>query len=121
VLAASAHKGSKSIDEYVRSLNGRIQSMVAVRGLMSQSGWKDVWLGTLVGKQLAPYATGENVTFSGEDIGLNTAEIQAVAMVLHELVTNAAKYARYPCPMGGYAQRGTRKPGRGREAAGRVA
>jgi two-component sensor histidine kinase len=77
MLAASTRKGSTSIDEYVRSLNGRIQ---------------DVGLGALVGKQLAPYASGSNVTIAGEDIILGAAEIQAVATVLHELVTNAAKY-----------------------------
>jgi two-component sensor histidine kinase len=100
MLAASMRKGSTSIDDYVRSLNTRIQSMAAVHSLMSESRWKDVALGTLVGKQLAPYATGENVTFSGEDIRLNAAEIQALAMVLHELVTNAAKYGSLSVPEG---------------------
>jgi two-component sensor histidine kinase len=92
MLAASTRKGSTSIDEYVRSLNGRIQSMAIAHNLLSQSGWQDVGLGALVGKQLAPYASGSNVTIAGEDIILGAAEIQAVATVLHELVTNAAKY-----------------------------
>jgi PAS domain S-box-containing protein len=100
MLAASTRKGSTSIDEYVRSLNGRIQSMAAAHGLLSQSGWQNVGLGALVGKQLAPYASGSNVTIKGEDIILGAAEIQAVAMVLHELVTNAAKYGSLSVPDG---------------------
>jgi two-component sensor histidine kinase len=100
MLAASTRKGSTSIDEYVSSLNGRIQSMAAAHGLLSQSGWQNVGLGPLVRKQLAPYATGSNMTITGEDIMLSAAEIQAVAMVLHELVTNAAKYGSLSVPSG---------------------
>jgi two-component sensor histidine kinase len=60
--------------------------------LLSESGWQNVGLGTLVRNQLAPYATSTNVTISGADVMVNSAETQAVARVLHELVTNAAKY-----------------------------
>jgi PAS domain S-box-containing protein len=100
MLAKSTLTGSTSIDEYVRSLNGRIESMAAAHGLLSQSGWHNVGLSALVQKQLAPYATGSNVTITGEDIVLSAAEIQAVAMVLHELVTNAAKYGSLSVPNG---------------------
>jgi PAS domain S-box-containing protein len=100
MLSASTRKGSTSIDEYIRSFNGRIQSMAAAHNLLSQSGWQNVGLGSLVHNQLAPYSTGSNVTVTGEDITLSAAEIQAVAMVLHELVTNAAKYGSLSLPSG---------------------
>ncbi len=100
MLGASTRKGSTSIDEYVRSLNGRIQAMAAAHDLLSQCGWQNAGLGALVEKQLAPYATGENVTIKGEDFTLSAAEVQAVAMVLHELVTNAAKYGSLSIPHG---------------------
>ncbi len=92
MLAASTRYATATIDKYVSSLQGRIQSMAVAHGLLSQSGWQNVGLGTLVGKQLAPYASGSNVMIKGEDIILDAAEIQALAMVLHELVTNAVKY-----------------------------
>ncbi len=100
MLAASTRKGSTSINEYVSSLEGRIQSMAVAHGLLSQSGWQNVGLGALVEKQLAPYASGSNVTIKGEDIVLSAAEIQALAMVLHELVTNAVKYGSLSVPDG---------------------
>jgi PAS domain S-box-containing protein len=100
MLAASTRKDSTSIDEYLRALNGRIQSMATAHSLLSRSGWQNVGLGSLVRNQLAPYATGSNVTITGKDIMLSAGEIQAVAMVLHELVTNAAKYGSLSVPNG---------------------
>jgi PAS domain S-box-containing protein len=100
VLAADTREGSTSIDEYVRSLNGRIQSMAAAHSLLSQSSWQNVGLEVLVSNQLAPYSTGANVTIAGDDIMLSAAEMQSVAMVLHELVTNAVKYGSLSIPNG---------------------
>jgi PAS domain S-box-containing protein len=100
VVAMSTRQGSRSIDEFLRSLNGRIQSMAAAHTLLSKSGWQSVRLDALVRNQLAPYATDTNVAISGTDVMLIAAEIQAVARVLHELVTNAAKYGALSIPGG---------------------
>ncbi len=100
MIAASTDSGRTSVDEYVRSLEGRIQSMAAAHDLLTQSGWQNVGLTPLVRNQLAPYATGSNVTITGADIMLSAAETQAMAMVLHELVTNAAKYGSLSVPNG---------------------
>lgn len=92
VVAMYTREGSRSMDEFVRALDGRIQSMAAAHALLSQSRWQAVGLTDLVRHQLAPYATEANIAISGPDVMLGAAETQAVAMVMHELVTNAAKY-----------------------------
>jgi PAS domain S-box-containing protein len=109
VVAMSTRQGSRSIDEFLRSLNGRIQSMAAAHILLSKSGWQSVGLDALVRNQLAPYATDTNVTISGTDVMLIAAEIQAVARVLHELVTNAAKHGALSIPGGHVSVRWNRK------------
>src|SRR5215470_13837504 len=91
-VAVSTRQGSRSADDFLRSLSGRIQSMAAAHTLLSKSGWQSVKLDALVRSQLAPYATDTNINVSGTDVMLAPAEVRAVAMVLHELVTNAAKY-----------------------------
>jgi len=99
-VATSTRRGSRSIDEFLGSLDGRIRSMAIAHTLLSETGWRSVGLNALASKLLAPYCTGANVTISGTDVVLEAAEIQAVARVLHELVTNAAKYGALSIPGG---------------------
>src|SRR5437773_6354130 len=66
--------------------------MAIAHSLLSQKHWHGVELTNLVRSQLAPYASDANIKLAGPSVTLTATATQAVAMVLHELVTNAAKY-----------------------------
>jgi two-component sensor histidine kinase len=59
---------------------------------LSQSRWSGVGLTDLIRRQLAPYTTDANTAIGGPEITLTSAQTQAIATVIHELVTNAAKH-----------------------------
>ena len=74
VIAMATRQSSNTLDEFVASLDGRIQSMAAAHSLLSQSGWLDVGLNSVIHSQLAAYARGGNIRISGNDLTLAAAE-----------------------------------------------
>jgi two-component sensor histidine kinase len=83
------HEGSRSLADFVAALDGRIRAMAATHELLSLSHWHGVSLA--VRRELEPYFA-DNIEVGGPSVTLKAEAAQILAMVLHELVTNAAKY-----------------------------
>src|SRR5205085_10174414 len=83
-----------SSDDYVVAVEGRIRALSRAHMLLSRSRWEGADLRKLVEEELAPYRTGEaeSVYAIGPEVVLQPATAQALAIALHELATNAAKY-----------------------------
>jgi PAS domain S-box-containing protein len=99
-VAMYTRQGSRTIGEFVAALDQRIQSMAVAHALLSRVNWQSVYVADIVRDQLAPYVTEANTTARGPDVALSVAGTEALAMVLHELVTNACKYGALSDPKG---------------------
>lgn len=79
--------------ELKEAISGRIQSLARAHSLLAESRWDGAQLGALVREELAPYLASEGrVNVEGPTVVLRPAVAQSLAIVIHELATNAAKY-----------------------------
>ena len=91
-VASRTLEASSSMADFAAALDGRIQSMAGTHELLSGRKWQGIPLAELVGRELAPHSNGHNVRIEGPEVVLRAEVGQALAMVLHELATNAVKY-----------------------------
>ena len=80
-----------TIEDFVASIDRRIKSLASTHELLSHARWHGVPLQEMIRREFAPYSRGK-FDFSGPKITLKPEVAQAMAMVFHELATNAAKY-----------------------------
>jgi PAS domain S-box-containing protein len=83
-----------NIKSYITAVDGRIGALARAHTLLAQSRWQGADLARLVNEELAPFRTDgpERITIAGPDVSLEPRTAQTIALALHELATNAAKY-----------------------------
>jgi PAS domain S-box-containing protein len=81
-------------DGLKKAIEGRIEALANVHSLFVQSRWRGAELGNLVRQELSPYSHDgkERTRVDGPTVILKPDVAQAIAVALHELATNAAKY-----------------------------
>ncbi len=94
VLSVLRLTKARTTPEFVKAVEGRIHALAATHNLLSQTRWIGAELGRIVEEELAAYRTDhrERIVTSGPSAMLLPATAQALALALHELATNAAKY-----------------------------
>ncbi len=84
---------TKDPAEFVRSIGGRIQSLSRVHSFLSRTTWQSADLGELIRDQLMLDSQEETrITVWGPAVRLEAQTAMHMAMMLHELGTNASKY-----------------------------
>ena len=83
-----------TLDGLKRLIEGRIQALANVHSLFVETRWIGAELSPLAARELAPYfaADRKRVRIEGPSTLLNPNTAQSIAVALHELATNAAKY-----------------------------
>jgi two-component sensor histidine kinase/DNA-binding response OmpR family regulator len=85
---------AESKEAYVAAVEGRITALSRAHVLLSQSRWQGANLSRILDEELAPYRRSdlEKIVTAGPEVFLEPATAQILALALHELATNAAKY-----------------------------
>ena len=101
-----------AVDDLKKAIEGRIQALANVHSLFVVTRWIGAELSTIARQELAPYSeTGEKrVRIEGPEILLKPDAAQAIAVTLHELATNAAKYGSLSVARGRIELKWSHKP-----------
>ncbi len=109
VQAVARRTQADTVPGFVEILMGRLHALARAHTLLAEALWAGADLKRLVEQELAAYGTGR-VTISGAPHALGPESAQPVAMALHELATNAAKYGALSVPHGRVAIEWLRSP-----------
>ena len=87
--------------ESAEAFYGRISALAHAHAILSGEGWRGAELGQLLGHILGAHrGGGERIQVSGPPVVLEPKLSQSIALALHELCTNAAKYGALSTPGG---------------------
>ncbi len=86
--------------KFAEAIKGRIRAMAMAHNLLSESRWRGADLLNLVNDELAPYAQEDGISVSGQPVSIAPTVAQNLALAVHELATNAAKYGALSNPGG---------------------
>src|SRR5690242_1358019 len=74
--------------------------MASAHELLAETRWHGLSLAALLAEEVAPFAAGDRVIMSGEAVILSPRAALPLALVVHELVANSAKYGALSVPDG---------------------
>lgn len=91
---------AQDIGRYAAAVQQRVQALARAHAFLSQRRWQPAPLGDLVRLQIAPFDTSR-VTLDGPDIRVGATLVQPLALVLHEMISNATIHGCLSAPSGG--------------------
>ena len=99
-IASQSLRHARSASDFVESFTGRVQALAKAHSLLTERKLEGAELTELVREQVTLGVADERVICSGPMVILGAQPAIHLALVLHELATNARKYGGLSVPQG---------------------
>jgi PAS domain S-box-containing protein len=101
-LAAQTAIGAKSLDEFHKAFEGRLIAIGKAHDQLMRRHWKSAELRDIVSATTTAYLTRarDQLSLAGDYVTVNPRAALTLALVIHELTTNAVKYGALSVPGG---------------------
>lgn len=83
---------SASLESFRESIGARIASLARVHTMLADQQWSTTTFREVLANELEPYQKDGQIEMTGPELKLSSESAAILAMVLHELTTNASKY-----------------------------
>jgi two-component sensor histidine kinase len=101
-LAAQTARGTASTEAFHQAFEGRLIALSHAHDQLTRQRWQSADLRDIVKGATAPHLSrpDEQIAIEGETVTVSPRTALTMALVLHEMTTNAAKYGALSAPEG---------------------
>jgi PAS domain S-box-containing protein len=99
-IVSQTLRGAPSTRAANLAISSRLVTLGRAHDILTQANWAAAQLRTVVEGALAPHDPGNRIRIAGPDLHLAAQAALSLALTLHELATNAAKYGALSNQMG---------------------
>ncbi len=108
-IASLTSRSAASLEAFSETFEARIVALAKTHDLLTGQDWQHADLRELLEAELGPY--GRKLSLTGDPVQLDATAAVNLALIIHEMATNAAKYGAYADPAGALDVAWTVEPG----------
>ncbi|WP_378947887.1 sensor histidine kinase [Mesorhizobium sp. ANAO-SY3R2] len=101
-LASQTVRHASDPHQFLDAFSQRLRALGVAHGLLSEHEWRGIGIRELARQELTPFdeTDAPRISITGPDVRLTPDQALGLALVLHELASNALKYGALSVPQG---------------------